>query len=130
MTVIPFRAKHTPHVLCVDDDRTALQVRRMVLESAGLLVHTAVTAGEALTVVSRERIDLVLTDYYLDGSTGGELAHAMKELRPQLTVAIYSGAIELPDDSRYADAVIVKSEGASALIKKVCSLLARKQRVA
>ena len=130
MKVIPFRGQRRPHVLCVDDEPAALQVRRMVLESQGFRVSTAATAGEALEIAGRERIDLVLTDYYLDGATGGELARALKDSHPHLTVAIYSGADALPEDAGYADAVVPKGEGAETLIAAVRRLAGGKQEAA
>ena len=70
MTVVPFRSSQQPTVLCVDDEAAALQLRRLVLEKAGFLVYTAATASEAMQIVRAQRLDLVLTDYYLDGDGG------------------------------------------------------------
>jgi CheY-like chemotaxis protein len=114
----------------VDDEPAALQVRRMVLESQGFRVSTAATAGEALEIAGRERFDLVLTDYYLDGATGGELARALKDSHPLLMVAIYSGADGLPEDAGYADAVVPKGEGVETLIAAVRRLAGGKQEAA
>ena len=130
MKVLPFPGERKPVLLCVDDEQMSLQVRRLMLESAGFRVHTAATAGEAMKVVETVPIDLVLTDYYLDGSTGGQLAHAVKEASPRVIVAIYSGAEELPQDAEYADAVFVKTGGAKALIGEIRSLLERRQEAA
>lgn len=54
----------------------------------------------------------------------------MKDAHPQLKVAIYSGAFELPADARYADVVITKAEGASALIDEIRVLLKSKRTAA
>ena len=123
MTVVSFRNSQQPTVLCVDDEAAALQLRRLVLEKAGFNVYTAATASDAMQIVRTHPLDLVLTDYYLDGVTGGELARAVKDSHPQLKVAIYSGAVELPADARHADVVITKAEGASALIDEIHGLL-------
>jgi len=128
--LLSFRSNTKPTILCVDDERSALEVRRMMLESAGFQVCTAATAGEAIQVVKRQSVDLVLTDYYLDGSTGGQLAHAIKEARPKLPVAIYSGAVELPEDAEYADTVIAKIDGTAALIDSILSLLKQERKAA
>jgi CheY-like chemotaxis protein len=105
----------------------------MVLERAGFTVLTAATAGEAMRLVRaqlRQRIDLVLTDYYLDGVSGGELARAIKDIDPHLNVAIYSGADDLPADAGNADRIIPKADGASALVGCIHSLLEGKRRAA
>jgi len=128
--VIPFRPAHQHTVLCVDDEAASLHLRRLVLEKAGFAVYTAATASEALRIVRSQRLDLVLTDYYLDGVTGGEVARAVKDEYPTLKVAIYSGAFELPADAQYADVIITKAEGASALINEIRALLKRKQSAA
>jgi CheY-like chemotaxis protein len=130
MRVIPFRNSQQPTVLCVDDEAAALQLRRQVLEKAGFNVYTAATASEAMQIVRAHPLDLVLTDYYLDGVTGGELARAVKDAHPQLKVAIYSGALELPADAGHADVVITKAEGASAMVEEIRALLKRKRTAA
>jgi CheY-like chemotaxis protein len=130
MKVVPFRSSQQPTVLCVDDEAAALKLRRMVLEKAGFTVYTAATASDAMRIVRSQRLDLVLTDYYLDGVTGGELAQAVKDAYPQLKVAIYSGALELPADAAHADLIITKAEGASALIDEIHGLLKRRRTAA
>lgn len=130
MAVLPFPSKRTIVVLCVDDEPTPLLIRRMVLEKAGFRVFTASTAAEAMRIVHTEALDLVVTDYYLKEMTGGELARSIKQAQPQLTVAIYSGASEVPKDSGSADAFLAKAGGAEALIDWVRRLSMPKQRAA
>lgn len=130
MKVIPFRPAHQHTVLCVDDEVASLHLRRLVLEKAGFVVYTAATASEALRIVRSQPLDLVLTDYYLDGVTGGEVARAVKDEYPTLKVAIYSGAFELPADAQHADVIITKADGASALINEIHALLKCKQSAA
>jgi CheY-like chemotaxis protein len=125
------RARPRFTILCVDDEVKALEVRRMVLQSAGFRVCTAVTAGEAIRIAETEPLDLVLTDYYLDGSTGGELARELKNRKPHLPVAVYSGAAELlPEDTVHADMVIPKTGGPRALIDEIEALLLSRERKA
>jgi len=128
--VIPFRPAHQYIVLCVDDEPASLHLRRLVLEKGGFVVYTAATASDALRIVRAHRLDLVLTDYYLDDVTGGDLARAVKDEYPTLKVAIYSGAFELPADAQYADIIITKADGASALLNEIRALLKRKHSAA
>jgi CheY-like chemotaxis protein len=114
----------------VDDEPASLHLRRLVLEKAGFAVYTAATASDALRIVRAQRLDLVLTDYYLDGVTGGDVARAAKDEYPTLKVAIYSGAVELPADAQYADVIITKADGPSALINQIRALLRGKQSAA
>jgi DNA-binding NtrC family response regulator len=81
-------------------------------------------------MVRTERLDLVLTDYYLKGSTGGALARLIKKAQPQLPVAIYSGAADVPDDVRYADVFLAKAGGPGALIDSLRRLAKPREQAA
>jgi DNA-binding NtrC family response regulator len=130
MVVFSFPQKRNIAVLCVDDEPNALLIRRMVLEKAGFHVLTASTVAEAMRMVRTERLDLVLTDYYLKGSTGGALARLIKKAQPQLPVAIYSGAADVPDDVRYADVFLAKAGGSGALIDSLRRLAKPREQAA
>lgn len=114
-----------PVILCVDDERNALMLRKMVLERAGYSVMTASSAAEALQVISTTPVDLVLSDQLMPGSTGTELAREAKNVRPKLPVVIISGVNEIPPDADHADLFISKVEGPVAMCEKISSLLER-----
>lgn len=77
-----------PMILCVDDHETGLDVRKRLLERAGYRVLTAKNAHHA---VGENHVDLVLTEHVaparIDGPT---LAVAMKTLKPEVPIAVYS----------------------------------------
>jgi CheY-like chemotaxis protein len=54
-------------ILCVDDEATGLQVRRMLLESQGYAVITAENGQAALDLLSSQNLDLVVLDYSMPG---------------------------------------------------------------
>ena len=88
MTDAPQRA---PRVLIVDDDAL---VRRAVSRSVRALGCSALEASsgsDALTVLARTEIDILLTDVTMPEMTGGRLAELAVASRPQLFVIFMSG---------------------------------------
>jgi len=77
-------------ILIVDDEPSVL------LETSGALkrhydVLTAQSAEEAETLLTKERVDLLLTDLRLPGKDGLALLESAKGLNPDLPVVILSG---------------------------------------
>ena len=65
-------------ILCVDDEENQLAVRKLVLESEGFSVLTASSGQQALDLLPRHPIDLVLSDHLMPGLTGTELTRQIK----------------------------------------------------
>ena len=111
-------------VLCVDDDKTALHVRKLVLESAGYTVLAAEDAETALQLFLSSDIDVVLSDYLLGrGTLGAQLAAEMKRLRPNVPVVILSGVAELPQGKEHTDLFFTKPESPVQLLQTLSTLL-------
>lgn len=64
-------------VLIVDDERIILELLRDVLEEEGFVVLTAANGREALQVIERTPIALVLTDLMMPEVSGMELARQL-----------------------------------------------------
>lgn len=86
-------------ILCVDDEATGLQVRRMLLESQGYAVITAENGPVALEVLSTQNLDLVVLDYAMPGMDGDLVAQKMKEIRPDLPIIMLSAYVDLPQQT-------------------------------
>jgi len=110
-------------ILCVDDDASALEIRKLVLERQGYEVRTATSADEALEVLASVPIDLVITDYFLTGKTGGELVADIKKLKPSIPVLVFSGMVEAPAGTELADRNVTKGEGVYTFLRHIESLL-------
>jgi CheY-like chemotaxis protein len=110
-------------VLCVDDEQTPLILRKLVLEKAGYSVLTANSATEALEILSREPVDLLLSDQLMPGAVGTELARKVKAVYPQLPIIVLSGVNEIPADAGIADLFLSKVEGPEILCQKISWLL-------
>src|SRR5690348_16291284 len=96
-------------LLCVDDDPSSLDLRQQLLELAGFQVITASNAKEGLELFRTRQVDAVILDYQMPGMNGGELAEAMKRIRPGIPVMIVSALPWLPEDApRCIDAFVSK----------------------
>jgi CheY-like chemotaxis protein len=99
---------NTPVILCVDDEVPALALRCLVLSSAGYEVLTAADGVAALELFRCNHVDLVITDYWLPGLSGVQVAAEMKRLKPAIPVLLFSGLVEAPPGSEHVDLVITK----------------------
>jgi CheY-like chemotaxis protein len=110
-------------ILCVDDEETPRTLRRLILQKQGYQVLTAASGVEALEVLDRANIDLVLSDQMMPGMTGTELTKSVKAVRPTMPVILISGVNEVPEDASYADRFISKVGGPELLFKTVVDVL-------
>ena len=115
-------------VLCVDDDPTALAVRRLLLSVVGYTVLTAATCEAALELFACSQVDLVITDHMLTGHTGAELTFQMKQLRPEVTIVALSAWMEPPSGYEHADLLLNKGIAPEEFLAEIKSLLAARPR--
>jgi DNA-binding response OmpR family regulator len=67
-------------ILVVDDDPDIVATSRIILESNGYEVQTAVNGKDAVSILSRTKPDLVLLDVMMTSDTEGfDLAFKLKE---------------------------------------------------
>ena len=112
-------------ILCVDDEENPLILRKLVLQKFGFEVLTAASGKEALELLRARKVDLVLSDQLMPGTTGTQLAEQVKAAHPHLPVVIVSGVNEIPDDASNADLFISKLEGPVLLSQKISEVLVR-----
>jgi CheY-like chemotaxis protein len=86
-------------ILCVDDEEPGLQVRRMLLESAGYNVVCARSGAEGINAFQAHRIDAVVLDYWMSGMNGIAVAKELKRLSPNTPIMILSAYGTLLDES-------------------------------
>lgn len=65
-------------ILIVDDNPLNLKLARIVLETEGYVVKTAVDAEEALRILAKQVPELILMDIQLPGMDGLELVRRLK----------------------------------------------------
>ena len=85
------------HILVVDDDKNTRLFLSAVLEGAGYTVSTAVNGLDALNVMEREHIDLVVLDIMMPEMDGYEFTKTLREADNTLPILMVS-AKQLPSD--------------------------------
>jgi DNA-binding response OmpR family regulator len=79
-------------ILLVDDDADMRSLTRTFLEHEGYRVFSSGEAERAAQIFSSvPRIDLLITDVYMPGRSGMELAHDLKTIRSELPILMVSG---------------------------------------
>ncbi|MEG7504990.1 two-component system response regulator GlrR [Enterobacter hormaechei] len=84
-------------LLLVDDDPGLLKLLGMRLVSEGYSVVTAESGLEGLKVLSREKIDLVISDLRMDEMDGLQLFTEIQKQQPGMPVIILTAHGSIPD---------------------------------
>ncbi|MCG3099582.1 two-component system response regulator GlrR [Enterobacter cloacae] len=85
------------HLLLVDDDPGLLKLLGMRLVSEGYSVVTAESGQEGLRILSREKIDLVISDLRMDEMDGLQLFAEIQKQQPGMPVIILTAHGSIPD---------------------------------
>lgn len=110
-------------ILCIDDEPTAIEARKLLLQSEGYDVLDASTGEEGLRVFQSRNIDAVVVDYWMSGMNGLAVAREIKKLKPSMPVIMLSGLPELPGEAvGLADRWILKGRSAQILLDAITAL--------
>jgi signal transduction histidine kinase len=87
------RREGAPTVLLVEDEDLIRSLAEQILDDAGYRVLPASNASEAIEIAERndERIELLLTDVVMPGSSGSDLAQRLLRQHPEMKVLYMSG---------------------------------------
>jgi two-component system response regulator GlrR len=105
-------AKRTPKILVVDDDPGLLRLLTIRLRSQKYEVEPAENAAKALSIITRFRPDLVITDLRMAEMDGIALLHELQRRWPSLNVIMLTAHGTIPD------AVKATQSGAFAFLTK------------
>ena len=112
-------------VLCVDDERVGLHVRKLLLERSGYKVLTANDGLSGLKIFEQNLVDAVVLDYAMPGMHGGEVAARMRAVKPEVPILLLSAYVGLPSEiTGLVNVYMTKGEGAPALLEKLDKLFA------
>lgn len=78
-------------VLIVDDEKEILNILKFVIEIERFNVQTATSAIKALEILSKTKIDAIISDIMLPGMTGLELLKRTKNKYPGIPVIMITG---------------------------------------
>jgi len=83
------------HILYIDDDQSQLFASKRMIERWGYRVSAYFEQREALDAVLSGKIsvDLVVTDFNMPGTSGLEIARAIRDALPELPVILVSGYV-------------------------------------
>lgn len=110
-------------VLCVDDEKIGLLVRRTLLERAGYRVLTAPDGPSGIAMFQANLVDAVILDFAMPGMNGDEVADRMRSEKPDVPILLLSAYVGLsPEALRSVSLYMTKGEGAPALLEKLASM--------
>ena len=117
------------HILVVDDDKNTRLFLKAVLESASYTVYTAKDGLDALDVMDREHIDLVVLDIMMPNMDGYEFTKTLRENQNNLPILMLS-AKQLPRDKHMGflvgtDDYITKPVDDEEMLLRIKALLRR-----
>ena len=113
-------------ILCVDDEPTALTVRRLLLSHPGYTVLTTTSGNVALRLFSCNHVDLAITDH-VSSDTRAELISEMKRLKPEVPIILLAALAEPPPGHVQADLLLSKGMMPQEFLAEVAKLLSNPQ---
>lgn len=115
-----------PTILCIDDEVLGLEIRKVVLEREGYVVHTAADGPTGIHIFRQHPIDAVVLDFAMPGMNGGMVATALREIRPDIPILLLSAYLTLPEEVQNIVTLVAnKGDGAVALLQNVRKILER-----
>ena len=117
------------HILVVDDDKNTRRLMRAVLEAEHFTVSTAEDGEQALALLDREHVDLVVLDVMMPRMDGYAFTAALREAQSELPILMVS-ARQLPADRKQGflvgtDDYMTKPVDTEELVLRIRALLRR-----
>ena len=121
------------HILVVDDDKHTRMLVSAILQNANYTVSTANNGKEALDVLEKEHVDLVVLDVMMPVMNGYEFTKLLREANSTLPILMVT-AKQQPEDEKQgfivgADDYITKPVDEDKLLLRIKALLRRAQIV-
>jgi CheY-like chemotaxis protein len=74
----------------------------------------------AISLAAKETLNLAVLDYEMPGMNGCVLADKLRDTKPALKIALYSGVVAIPEgDIRKVDLFISKADGIFELLRRI-----------
>ncbi|MBY5744771.1 PAS domain S-box protein [Rhizobium leguminosarum] len=90
-------------IVAVDDDGLVLMNTTLMLEDLGHTVFEAMAGPEALDILRKQQVDLVICDHAMPRMTGAQLAEAIRSEWPEMPIILATGYAEIPDGAGIAN---------------------------
>jgi CheY-like chemotaxis protein len=99
----------TPKILLVDDDETIRETLSVLLEHSGFQVVVAANVKDALSLISSQTFDVLLSDLHMPGPGDGlTVVSAMRHANPKAVTLILSS---YPAMKEAAEAILLQADG-------------------
>lgn len=120
-------------ILVVDDDKNTRKYFKAVLEADNYTVFTCENGSEALEIMDKEYIDLIVLDVMMPVMDGYELTKSLREVQNEIPVLMVS-AMQLPENIHKgflsgADDYMVKPVDETEMLLRIKAML-RRARIA
>ncbi|MGR9236399.1 PAS domain S-box protein (plasmid) [Rhizobium leguminosarum] len=90
-------------IVAVDDDGLVLMNTTLMLEDLGHTVFEAMAGPEALEILRKQQVDLVICDHAMPRMTGAQLAEAIRNEWPDMPIILATGYAEIPEGAGIVD---------------------------
>ena len=114
-------------ILIVDNDSSVCDAVATLLRLEGYSADETTDSAEAAMLIKKERYDVCLFDYKLEGLNGTDLLKLAKNENPRCSVFIISGMMDIDElckkeiDTGVASGVIRKPFDVDALLQKIAA---------
>jgi DNA-binding NtrC family response regulator len=105
-------------ILFVDDHEVLARLSCEILEMQGYRAVCAYNAADALEKFTKEKFDILVTDFRMEGMNGLELARQIHSRDPRVPVIIVTGYGPV-DGGQDVSACLQKEEMFPALLEKI-----------
>ncbi|MBY5409713.1 PAS domain S-box protein [Rhizobium leguminosarum] len=96
-------ARRRLRIVAVDDDGLVLMNTTLMLEDLGHTVFEAMAGPEALDILRKQQVDLVICDHAMPRMTGSQLADAIRSEWPEMPIILATGYAEIPEGAGIAN---------------------------
>ena len=90
----PKRSGMSANLLLIDDEVVTLSITKMMLEQSGYDIQVTQSTSEAISILTRVRIDLILLDISMPNLDGFDFVKLMQSLRLTVPVIFVSGTVD------------------------------------
>ena len=105
-------------ILFVDDHEVLARLSCEILETQGYRAVSAYSAADALDKFAKEKFDILVTDFKMEGMNGLELARQVHQKDPSVPVIIVTGYGPI-DGGKDVNACLQKEQLFPALLEKI-----------
>jgi CheY-like chemotaxis protein len=114
-------------VLFVDDEKMVLEAGSLMLQKLGYSVLTACKGQEAIEILKKNKVAIVLLDMQMPGMNGYETYYQLKKIQPKVKILLASGYVGDQSEKRLIsigfDGFIQKPFDSKQLSEKIEDIL-------